>query len=151
MAGSPNTLAPVRPRKWDVIHACDHARQVAEVLDAQACANIRAYIVSRPRPASESLLQSWNEVRKWSALLHQHIGEPPFDSAGLLIHAHTFAAGMAAIRSTQPSVYDIGSFVDQTKGEAGRPWLGRSFRAAEQFVLSQAAAVVVHRRHMESA
>ena len=145
------SLAASRPRKWDVVHACDHARQVADVLDAQACANIRAYIVSHPRPPNDSLLRSWGEVRKWSSLLSQHVGDPPFDSAGLLIHAHNFTAGMAAIRSQQPSVYDVETFVDQVGAETARPWLGRSFRAAEQFVLAQAAAVVVHDRKMENA
>jgi hypothetical protein len=144
MAGSPNAVAPVRPRKWDVIHACDNARQVAELLDAQASANIRAYIVSRPRPTHDSLLQSWNEVRKWSSLLSQHVGEPPFDSAGLIVHAHSFNAGMAGIRSDVPCVYDLSCFVEQISPEASRAWLGRSFRAAEQFVLTQAAAIVVH-------
>ena len=144
MPGSPNAVAPARPRKWDVIHACDNARQVAELLDAQACANIRAYIVSRPRPTHDSLLQSWNEVRKWSGLLSQHVCEPPFDSAGLIVHAHSFNAGMAGIRGDVPCVYDLSLFIEQVSPEVGRAWLGRSFRAAEQFVLAQAAAIVVH-------
>jgi hypothetical protein len=144
MAGSPNAVAPVRPRKWDVIHACDNARQIAELLDAQACANIRAYIVSRPRPTHDSLLQSWNEVRKWSTLLSQHVGQPPFDSAGLIVHAHSFNAGMAGIRSDVPCVYDLSRFIEHTSPEVSRAWLGRSFRAAEQFLLTQAAAIVVH-------
>ena len=141
-AASPST--PTRVRKWDVVHACDNARQVADVLDAQACANIRAYVVSRPRPANDSLLQSWNEVRKWSTLLADHLGEPPFDSAGLIVHAHSFNAGMAGIRSAQPCVYDLSTFIEQTPSAVTRSWLGRSFRAAEQFVLTQAAAVIVH-------
>ena len=149
MSGSPQASA--RPRKWDVIHACDNARQVADVLDAQACANIRAYIVSRPRPANDSLLQSWNEVRKWSGLLAQHLGEPPFDSAGLVIHAHSFAAGMAGIRSDEPCVYDVSLFIEEWSVEASRAWLGRSFRAAEQFVLTQAAAIVVHKTSLREA
>jgi hypothetical protein len=147
MAGSPKPTthaASVRPRKWDVIHACDNARQVAELLDAQACANIRAYIVSRPRPAHDSLLQSWNEIRKWSSLLSQHVGEPPFDSAGLIVHAHSFNAGMAGIRGEVPCVYDLSRFIEQISPEVNRAWLGRSFRAAEQFVLTQTAAIVVH-------
>ena len=140
-AASPSTNP--RARKWDVVHACDNARQVADVLDAQACANIRAYVVSRPR-ANDSLLQSWNEVRKWSSLLADHLGEAPFDSAGLVVHAHSFNAGMAGIRSDQPCVYDLSTFIEQSPAAVNRSWLGRSFRAAEQFVLAQAAAVIVH-------
>lgn len=145
---SPTAVA--RSRKWDVIHACDNARQVADLLDAQATANIRAYVLSRPRLQGDSLLQSWNEVRKWRAQLDEHSFEPPFDSAGLVVHAHSFTAGMAAIRGEQPAVYDISAFIDQT-GNEPRNWLARSFRAAEQFVLSQAAAVIVHSTGMKQA
>jgi hypothetical protein len=142
-AASPST--PTRPRKWDVIHACDNARQIADVLDAQATANIRAYVLSRPRLAGDSLLQSWNEVRKWRAQLDEYCGEPPFDSAGMVIHAHSFTAGMAGIRGDLAAVYDVEAFIEERSSE--RSWLMRSFRAAEQFVLVQAAAVVVHSEH----
>jgi hypothetical protein len=145
LAASPST--PTRPRKWDVIHACDNARQVADLLDAQATANIRAYVLSRPRVAGDSLLQSWNEVRRWRTQLDENCGEPPFDSAGMLIHAHSFTAGMAAIRGDLPAVYDVEAFIEERFTE--RSWLVRSFRAAEQFVLVQAAAVVVHSEHMK--
>ena len=145
LAAPPST--PTRTRKWDVIHACDHARQVADVLDAQATANIRAYVLSHPRSAGESLLQSWNEVRKWRAQLDEYSGDPPFDSAGMIIHAHSFTAGMAAVRGDLPAVYDVDRFIEQASPE--RTWLARSFRAAEQFVLSQAAAVVVHSEHVK--
>jgi hypothetical protein len=145
LAASPSTTT--RSRKWDVIHACDNARQVADLLDAQATANIRAYVLSRPRVAGDSLLQSWNEVRKWRAQLDDYCGEPPFDSAGMVVHAHSFTAGMAAIRGTLPAVYDVEQCIDQRSAERG--WLLRSFRAAEQFVLAQAGAVVVHSEHMK--
>lgn len=135
--------SPFRPRKWDVIHACDHARQVADLLDAQATANIRAYVLSRARVPGDSLLQSWNEVRKWRTQLDEHCGEVPFDSAGLIVHAHSFTAGMAAIRGEQPAVYDLAAFIDQLPIESNRTWLARSFRAAEQFVLAQSAAIIV--------
>jgi glycosyltransferase involved in cell wall biosynthesis len=130
-----------------VIHACDNARQVADLLDAQATANIRAYVLSRPRPAGDSLLQSWNQVRKWRAQLDEYCGEPPFDSAGMVVHAHAFTPGMAAIRGPLPAVYDVEQFIERQSLD--RSWLARSFRAAEQFVLTQAAAVVVHSEHMK--
>jgi glycosyltransferase involved in cell wall biosynthesis len=145
LAASPSPTT--RPRKWDVIHACDNARQVADLLDAQATANIRAYVLSRPRPAGDSLLQSWNEVRKWRTQLDGYCGEAPFDSAGMVVHAHSFTAGMAAIRGSLPAVYDVSLFIDQQSPD--RSWLARSFRAAEQFVLAQADAVVVHSEHVK--
>lgn len=149
--GSPSTSSTIRQKKWDVIHACDNARQVADVLDAQATANIRAYVLSRPRRASDSLLHSWNEVRKWRAQLDEHEGDLPFDSAGIIVHAHSFTAGMAAIRSDVPAVYDVKHFVEQFPDSANRTWLTRSFRAAEQFLLTQSAALIVHRSEMKKA
>jgi hypothetical protein len=149
--GSPSTPPTIRPKKWDVIHACDNARQVADLLDAQATANIRAYVLSRPRRASDSLLNSWNEVRKWRAQLDEHAGDPPFDSAGMIVHAHSFTAGMAAIRGDVPAVYDLSVFLEQLPDGASRSWLTRSFRAAEQFVLAQSAAVIVHKSEMKKA
>lgn len=145
LVASPST--PPRSRKWDVIHACDNARQVADLLDAQATANIRAYVLSRPHPAGDSLLQSWNQVRKWRTQLDEYCGEPPFDSAGMVVHAHAFTAGMAAIRGSLPAVYDVEQFIERQSLE--RSWLARSFRAAEQFVLTQASAVVVHSEHQK--
>jgi hypothetical protein len=148
---SPTTTPTIRQKKWDVIHACDNARQVADVLDAQATANIRAYVLSRPHRAGDSLLHSWNEVRKWRAQLDEHAGDLPFDSAGMIVHAHLFTAGMAAIRGDVPTVYDVDRFLDQSPDSANRSWLARSFRAAEQFLLAQSAAIIVHRSEMKKA
>ena len=148
LVATPRTSS--RARKFDVIHACDNARQVADLLDAQATANIRAYVLSHPRLHGDSLIQSWNEVRKWRAQLDEYCGEPPFDSAGTLIHAHAFTAGMAAVRGQLPAVYDVDQFIDQRSPDrADRTWLARSLRAAEQFVLAQAVAVVVHSEHVK--
>ena len=147
LAATPSTSSP--PRKFDVIHACDNARQVADLLDEQATANIRAYVLSHPRLPGDSLIQSWNDVRKWRAQLDEHCGEPPFDSAGMVIHAHAFTAGMAAVRGQLPAVYDVDKFIEQRSDGGDRTWLARSLRAAEQFVLAQAAAIVVHSEHVK--
>jgi hypothetical protein len=112
-------------------------------------------VLSRPNSradrASDSLLHSWNEVRKWRAQLDEHAGDLPFDSAGMIIHAHSFTAGMAAIRGDVPAVYDVNRFLEQFPDSANRSWLARSFRAAEQFLLAQSAAVIVHRSAMKNA
>jgi Glycosyl transferase 4-like domain len=147
LAAHPSTST--RSRKFDVVHACANARQVADLLDAQATANIRAYVLSRPQVPGDSLLQSWNEVRKWRVQLDEYCGEPPFDSAGMLIHAHAFTAGMAAVRGQLAAVYDVDQFIEQRSDRDDRTWLARSLRAAEQFVLAQAAAVVVHSEHVK--
>jgi len=52
---------------------------------------------------------------------------------------------MAAVRNCPAVVYDLEDFIEQQAGDnAGHSWLARSFRAAEQFVLTRAGAVVVH-------
>src|SRR3569832_1183083 len=147
LAAHPSTST--RSRKFDVVHACVNARQVADLLAAQAPANIRAYVLSRPQVPGDSLLQSWNEVRKWRVQLDEYCGEPPFDSAGMLIHAQAFTAGMAAVRGQLAAVYDVDQFIEERSDRDDRTWLARSLRAAVQFVLAQAAAVVVHSEHVK--
>jgi hypothetical protein len=58
---------------------------------------------------------------------------------------------MAAIRGDVPAVYDLSVFLEQLPDGASRSWLTRSFRAAEQFVLAQSAAVIVHKSEMKKA
>ncbi|GAC1659735.1 MAG: hypothetical protein NVS9B15_22950 [Acidobacteriaceae bacterium] len=93
-------------------------------------------------PDSPSLLTAWNEVRHWRR---------SFDELGSeydLIHAHCFAAGMAAARSSTLFVYDLVAFFEQLAAVQGASrdgsWMGRSFRVAEHFILTRASAIVVH-------
>jgi hypothetical protein len=56
---------------------------------------------------------------------------------------------MAAVRNWSGVVYDVTSFVESAAASGNQnanpqSWLGRSFRVAEQFVISRAAAVIVH-------
>jgi hypothetical protein len=68
-----------------------------------------------------------------------------------LVHAHSFSAGMAAVRNCPVVVYEIAGFVEQlaiaaaehSNGERPGAWLSRSLRVAEQFVIARAGAVVV--------
>src|SRR6185436_17652891 len=124
----------VQPRRLEVLHLCEDARQLADVLDLQVNAGIRPYLLTNPTPAGANRwLGSWNEVREWRRLL-SGFSIP-------LLHAHTFAAGMAAVRTDAASVYELTEEIDKKLAMSGT-WMQRSFRAAEQFVLTQADAVI---------
>jgi glycosyltransferase involved in cell wall biosynthesis len=83
-------------------------------------------------------------VRNWRKSLLDCSPETTSD----LVHAHCFAAGMAAVRSCSCVVYNLGACIEEMAISAGLcesgSWMGRSFRVAEQFILSRAAAVIVH-------
>lgn len=146
---------PLAPRaaklRWEVIHACDTFRDVADLVEAQITADIRPYVLSRLGLGSSepgSLFGAWSEVRQWRRQFDDYAAATSI--AAPIIHAHTFPAGMAGVRSPNPVVYDLRNFVEALS-EPSRSWLGRSFRAAEQFVLAQAGAVVVHSRMIRKA
>ena len=155
-----------RVRAWRVIHACEHARDVLPVVEGQVSAGMRPFIVT-PQGAgtaelylsgrrqedqrSLSLLRSWQDVRNWRKSLLDCTPEISSD----LVHAHSFAAGMAGVRSCSCVVYDLRACIEEMAISAGLcehgSWMGRSFRVAEQFVLSRAAAVIVHSQGMKEA
>ncbi|HKD79373.1 MAG TPA: glycosyltransferase [Candidatus Angelobacter sp.] len=159
-------LQPGRARAWRVIHACEYARDVLPVVEGQVSAGMRPFIVT-PNDAgtaelylagrqlegqrSLSLLRSWQDVRHWRKSLLDCAPEVSSD----LVHAHSFAAGMAAVRSCPCVVYDLGACIEEMAISAHLcepgSWMGRSFRVAEQFVLSRAAAVIVHSQGMKEA
>src|SRR5690348_15356829 len=155
-----------RPRAWRVIHACENARDVLPVVEGQVAAGMRPYIVTPQGEGSAefylagrgehqalplSLLRSWQDVRNWRKSI---LACDPASSADI-VHAHTFAAGMAAVRSIGGVVYDLDGCIEELAIAAGQceagSWMGRSFRVAEQFVLARAAAVIVHSSGMKSA
>jgi hypothetical protein len=146
-------------RAWCVIHACDCAREVIHLIDGQRAVGMKPYLLTAPETGSDgevsgspasllkhgqsgSLLTAWNEVRDWrKALTHPDL------SAFDVVHAHTFSAGMAAVRNCPAVVYDICSFVERRASGARSgefTWLARSFRVAEQFIITRSGAVVVH-------
>jgi glycosyltransferase involved in cell wall biosynthesis len=149
-----------------VIHACEHARDVLPVVEGQVSVGMRPFIVT-PQGAGTaelylsgkaqettralSLLRSWQDVRNWRKSLLDCSPEVSSD----LVHAHCFAAGMAAVRSCPCVVYDLPACIEEMAISAGLceqgSWMGRSFRVAEQFVLSRAAAVIVHSQGMKEA
>jgi glycosyltransferase involved in cell wall biosynthesis len=148
-----------KTKVWRVIHACEYARDVLPVVEGQVAVGMRPFIVTpqgagaaelylsgdnHDQPRSLSLLRSWQDVRNWRKSLLDCAPETSSD----LVHAHCFAAGMAAVRSCSCVVYDLGACIEEMAISAGLcesgSWMGRSFRVAEQFILSRAAAVVVH-------
>ncbi len=114
-----------RPRTaWRVIHACEYARDVLPVVEGQIAAGMRPYIVTPQgagsaelylaRPNQEqarsfSLLRSWQDVRNW----RKSILECDPETSADLVHAHAFAAGMAAVRSCGCVVYDLTGCIEE--------------------------------------
>jgi glycosyltransferase involved in cell wall biosynthesis len=156
----------VRTKVWRVIHACEYARDVLPVVEGQVAVGMRPYIVTPQgagtaelylsggnpdEPRTLSLLRSWQDVRNWRKSLLDCDPETSSD----LVHAHCFAAGMAAVRSCTCVVYDLGACIEEMAISAqlceSGSWMARSFRVAEQFVLMRAAAVIVHSEGLKQA
>jgi glycosyltransferase involved in cell wall biosynthesis len=155
-----------RTKIWRVIHACEYARDVLPVVEGQVAVGMRPFIVTpqgagtaelylsggnQDQPRSLSLLRSWQDVRNWRKSLLDCAPETTSD----VVHAHCFAAGMAAVRNCSCVVYDLDACIEEMAiaarlCEAGS-WMGRSFRVAEQFVLSRAGAVIVHSSGLKEA
>src|ERR1700704_740992 len=155
-----------KAKVWRVIHACEYARDVLPVVEGQVAVGMRPYIVTpqgagtaelylsggnQDEPRTLSLLRSWQDVRNWRKSLLDCEPETSSD----LVHAHCFAAGMAAVRSCSCVVYDLSGCIEEMAISAGLcdsgSWMARSFRVAEQFVLSRAAAVIVHSPGLKAA
>ncbi len=155
-----------RSTRWRVIHACEYARDVLPLVEGQVAAGMRPFIVTpqgagtaelylsgsrQEQPRTLSLLRSWQDVRNWRKSLLDCDPETTSD----IVHAHCFTAGMAAVRSCSSVVYDLSACIEEmaVAAELCEPgsWMGRSFRVAEQFVLSRAAAAVVHSQGMKEA
>jgi glycosyltransferase involved in cell wall biosynthesis len=142
-------------RRWRVLHACDVVRETAAVAEAQAQAGMRPSLLTpngwyRPlmpetEPATAlSLIHEWQQVRRWK----NRLVSESVDHWAEIVHAHCFAAAMAALRGHSPVVYDVVSAIGAGITPKPGAWLLRSLRVAEQFVLSRAAAVVVHSQAM---
>ena len=142
-ARSPRTR---RIRAWEVVHTCDYARDIADVVEAQLFAGMRPYLLTVGADVSvkASVLQTWQDVRRWKKALD----ESGAHTTPQLIHAHSFSSGMAAARMDACLVYDLRSPIEELLAANGSnppgAWIARSYRTAEQFVLGKASAVVVH-------
>jgi glycosyltransferase involved in cell wall biosynthesis len=145
-----------RQHPWTVIHACERARDVLPLIEGQLAAGMRpslltpagsgglAFLETPKRERPISLLNTWSHVREWRSLMNESAAETACD----ILHAHSFSAGMAAVRASSCVVYQVKQPVEKlaaaTESYDENSWLSRSFRVAEQFVLTRAAAVVVH-------
>ena len=153
-------------RNWRVIHACEFARDVLPVVEGQVSVGMRPYIVT-PQGAGAaevylankdleqadtlSLLRAWQDVRNWRKSLLECDPENNAD----LVHTHSFSSGMAGVRNLSCVVYDLQACIEELAISAGQcergSWMGRSFRVAEQFIVSRAKAVIVHSKSMKAA
>ena len=137
---------------WRVVHACEQARDVLTLVQSQLTVGMRPFVVTsrgnvakyyyrsrKEKIHAALLLQAWSDVRDWKRLLIESDPERTTE----IVHAHSFAAGMAALRADAPLVYDVHQSAEPVATE-DKSWLGRSFRVAQQFVLISAGAVVVH-------
>lgn len=155
-----------RAGHWRVIHACEDARDILPMVEGQVAVGMRPYIVTpdgagsaefylarkdTEQPASLSLLRAWQDVRNW----RKSFLECNSESASDLVHTHSFAAGMAAVRNLPCVVHDFKACIEEFAVSTGLcepgSWMGRSFRVAEQFILSRAQAVIVHSQGMKAA
>jgi hypothetical protein len=169
---APGQFAPNRAsRPWQVLHTCDAIMEVADIIAGQLAVGMRPSVVTpegfvlfadalrlKEAPVEQiSLLNAWNDVRHWRKVILDADPLSEFD----LLHAHSFAAGMAGVRNYPATVYEIDTFIEDlphsssagisTNAADHASWLSRSFRVAEQFVLSRAAAVVVRSESMRQA
>lgn len=145
-----------KQRAWRVVHAAESSRDLLPLIEGQTTIGMRPFLLTpagcgfgpvleecRSGTASRiSLLQSWNHVREWRKILQEGTGDIPAD----VIHAHSFAAGMAAVRNSSGVVYQLRQTIERIASASGScaedSWLARSFRVAEHFVLTRAGAVV---------
>jgi hypothetical protein len=155
-APAPPSTTGVRP--WNVVHACPEVRDILPLLDVQVSAGMKPFLVTplgsgtpdlylrrtEENAKPTSLLSAWNDVRQWRRSLLE--ADP--DQTAEIVHAHSFAAGMAGVRNFSAVVYDMNGCVEEIATAAGQceahSWIARSFRVAEQFILARAGAIVTH-------
>jgi hypothetical protein len=169
-APAPNPNRASRP--WQVLHTCNSITEISDIVAGELAIGMRPSVVTPEGfalfadalrlppddPATQiSLLNAWNDVRQWRKVILDADPLSEFD----LLHAHSFAAGMAGVRNFPATVYEIDQFIEDaasgvspkgtTSSAEHSSWLSRSFRVAEQFVLSRAAAVVVRTESVRQA
>lgn len=159
-------LGKPKSRQWRVIHACEYARDVLPIVEAQVSVGMRPFIVTPmgagtaelylsqkelEQPDGLSLLRAWQDVRNWRKSLLECDPQNTSD----VVHTHSFASGMAGVRNLSCVVYDLNACIEELAISARQcergSWMARSFRVAEQFILSRSKAVIVHSLGMRSA
>src|SRR5258708_3783935 len=119
-----------KPHAWKVVHACELAREVLPLVQGQLAAGMRPYLLTpagygsahkflqahdNERDLPVSLLDTWKHVRYWRRLLTESAAE----TSAEIIHAHSFAAGMAAVRASASVVYSLNQTVEQVAIDSG--------------------------------
>src|SRR5690348_15925321 len=106
-----------KQRAWRVVHAAESSGDLLPLIEGQIAFGMRPVLLTpagsgfgpvwqecRNGTASRiSLLQSWNRVREWRKILQEGTADIPAD----VIHAHSFPAGMAAVRNSSGVVYQL--------------------------------------------
>ncbi len=146
---SPGRRAGDEIRPWRVLHASERARDALSVIEIQSAAGMRPWLVTAARDQhSPSLIGMWQHVRFWRGI----IAETESSWNGDVVHAHSFASGMAAVRNCSAVVYEVSTFIEESpaadRQDEPHSWLLRSFHVAEQFVFARAGTVVVHTPEM---
>src|SRR3954463_3341631 len=119
--------APAPPRTTgggprDVVHACSQVRDILPLVDVQVSAGMKPFLVTplgsgtpdlylrrtEENAKPTSLLSAWNDVRQWRRSLLE--ADP--DQTAEIVHAHSFAAGMAGVRNFSAVVYDMNGCVE---------------------------------------
>jgi hypothetical protein len=128
---------------WKVVHACEVAREVLPLLEGQLAAGMRPFLLTPGGYGSArsfldsdksecstpiSLLQTWNHVREWRRLLN----ESEADVSSEIIHAHSFASGMAAVRASSGVVYQLKRTVENVMRALG--WRDRFARQNSSYL-----------------
>src|SRR4051812_12321639 len=138
-APAPPSTTGVRP--WNVVHACPEVRDILPLLDVQVSAGMKPFLVTplgsgtpdlylrrtEENAKPTSLLSAWNDVRQWRRSLLE--ADP--DQTAEIVHAHSFAAGMAGGRKFCAAGFDMNGCGEE-KGTPARAWGGHP-RVARSF------------------
>ncbi len=150
----PSTSVSSSAHPVRVLHLTDSPGQIAAILDAQNRSGIAATVATLRGLGSQTAVSvgdleplswrtAWGQVPRWREVLLEVQEQAPSQ----ILHAHTFTAGMAAVRNFDCVVYQLGDTIDNTLERTAlgdnTSWLRRSFHVAEDFILTRAAAVVV--------
>ncbi|MFB3916971.1 MAG: glycosyltransferase [Terriglobales bacterium] len=147
--------------RWHVMHVCDEVRQGLVTVECQIAAGMRPLLIT-PRgmfgmgeSASAdpeihaakklSVWSAWRDARRWGRVIR---AEMPADIE--ILHAYSMAAALASLRNFNVVVYDAGTLFAED-GCGLNAFSLHVLRRAEAFVLSHAAAVVVHSLGMRHA
>lgn len=129
---------------WKVLHASSAYEPVSAILDAQSSSGMLPEVLipppGRPGLGEGSLWQGWSKVRTWRRALRESSA-----ASCEVVHAHCFSAGMAAVRMFPAVVYELEQFLEDHgySARSGHRPGPRILKAAEWFVLSRSAAIVV--------